>query len=487
MTPPILGNNDVLIEMRAAGLNSSDLMLRQGIKSGHQPPAMVGLDVTGIVVQVGSACKKYKVGDEVYACNRLTVEEMDIESTKGLSEVTGCCAELVRVAEWKVASKPKSLSFAEAGGVPLAALTAYQGLYEKGMLQNGQNVVILNASSGVGSFAVQFAKSSQCTVLGTCSASKLGYVEDLGGIAVDYTVNSFIEVVRAAFPDGADVVLDCIGGVHAVEAIDILKPAGILVSIVDSSVAEKAVATGRNGIFFRSEASGSQLEEITKLIDSGSCRAPKTTAFDLCEWRDAFELLEEQRTAGKIVLTSAGPADARLRDRADHRLLQLMSKLGMHKGAPAPVVDVSMPRAKLIDHFTAGEAGFEMLNDIIFPSSNHHSGVVEETVTILGTDRNEIDLFISTPIGAKCPLPCIYHIHGGGMVLSTADSAYYVETRNRLAALGMIVVGVQFRNAAGKLGPHPFPAGLNDCMSGLEWVNANRGNRNITKVVSNTS
>ena len=104
-------------------------------------------------------------------------------------------------------------------------------------------------------------------------------------------------------------------------------------------------------------------------------------------------------------------------------------------------------------------------------------------MTVKGEDGNDITLSISTPANKEGPLPCVYHTHGGGMSILTATDSLYVAFRNNLAALGVIVVGVEFRNAAGKLGPHQYPAGLNDCMVGLQWVHDHKAERGISKVV----
>lgn len=109
---------------------------------------------------------------------------------------------------------------------------------------------------------------------------------------------------------------------------------------------------------------------------------------------------------------------------------------------------------------------------------------LDETIEVVtGVDGNDISLFIARPSGVSEPLPCVYHMHGGGMAMLDTSSGIYHYWRQSLAARGMVVVSVQFRNASGALGQHPYPAGLNDCLSGLAWTHANRDSLNITKII----
>ena len=110
-------------------------------------------------------------------------------------------------------------------------------------------------------------------------------------------------------------------------------------------------------------------------------------------------------------------------------------------------------------------------------------GVTSTTEVIRGVDGNPIKLFIHRPAGANGPVPGMLHLHGGGMVIGAAADAQYVRWRDELAAVGMVVVGVEFRNGAGKLGSHPFPAGLNDCTSALQWVTDNKARLGISKLI----
>jgi acetyl esterase/lipase len=132
----------------------------------------------------------------------------------------------------------------------------------------------------------------------------------------------------------------------------------------------------------------------------------------------------------------------------------------------------------------ANESGMEKVFEAVFSDLPPITTVERRTEVIKGVDGNDIKLYIHTPKNASGPLPCVYHTHGGGMVLLTADGPTYVRWRDELAAQGMVVVGVEFRNGAGKLGNHPFPAGLNDCMSGLQWTYDHKAALGIGKIIT---
>ena len=174
-----------------------------------------------------------------------------------------------------------------------------------------------------------------------------------------------------------------------------------------------------------------------------------------------------------------------LRDdpRADPRMIAAMAPLGMD-GPPEPApVNVNSPIDALLEFGDAAEEGFAMLGGLLSANAPAIEGVTSRTEVIRGSDGNDVSLYIHTPDNLSGPVPCVVHTHGGGMVIMQAADAGYVRWRNELAATGLVVIGVEFRNAAGKLGPHPFPAGLNDCVSALQWVNANRDDLGVNKIV----
>jgi len=126
------------------------------------------------------------------------------------------------------------------------------------------------------------------------------------------------------------------------------------------------------------------------------------------------------------------------------------------------------PRADLLDLAAAAESAFEAVLEELISGLPETAGVISETHVARSTDGREMKLCVSRPEGAEGPLPCIYHLHGGAVVIMGAASAPYERWRRGLCATGLVVVGVEFRDGAGRLGPYPYPAGLEDCVTGLK-------------------
>jgi acetyl esterase/lipase len=169
--------------------------------------------------------------------------------------------------------------------------------------------------------------------------------------------------------------------------------------------------------------------------------------------------------------------------RADPRMQAVMAPLGLDVAPPPAGVDVNTPIDELVAFALAAEGNFSALGPILLADAPAIDNVDHRTEVVTGVDGNEINLYIHIPKEVSGPMPCILHIHGGGMALMSATELGYVRWRDELAATGLIVVGVEFRNAGGKLGPHPFPAGLNDCAEGLRWVHKNRSELGISSIV----
>jgi acetyl esterase len=180
-----------------------------------------------------------------------------------------------------------------------------------------------------------------------------------------------------------------------------------------------------------------------------------------------------------------GSPDLTLRDdpRADPRLIAVLDAFGL-AGTPAPPpLDRDAPLPALLEFLGAAEEGFSMMGDMTTAGAPTIDGVESHVEVIRGLDGNDVTLFVHRPMSVSGPVPAIVHLHGGGMVILEAAGAGYVRWRNELAATGLVVIGVEFRNGAGKLGPHPFPAGLNDCTAALQWVTDNRASLGISKVI----
>ncbi|MCP5035595.1 MAG: alpha/beta hydrolase, partial [Actinomycetia bacterium] len=169
--------------------------------------------------------------------------------------------------------------------------------------------------------------------------------------------------------------------------------------------------------------------------------------------------------------------------RSDPRMVAAMVPLGLDGAPEAAPVDINSPTSALLEYAMAAEEGFALLGDVLSANAPAITNVDRRTQVIKGVDGNDISLYIHTPTDVDGPMPAIVHTHGGGMAILEASNAGYIRWRDELASTGLVVVGVEFRNAAGKQGPYPFPAGLNDCFSGLQWTHANRDALGISKIV----
>ena len=169
--------------------------------------------------------------------------------------------------------------------------------------------------------------------------------------------------------------------------------------------------------------------------------------------------------------------------RTDPRLAAALAAFGIDGHGESAPVDASSPFAEQLAFCNEAEVGFQGLFAALYDDLPPIDGVVRSTETIDGVDGNQITLYVHRPAAADGDVPGILHTHGGGMAILTAADQSYVRWRDELAALGVVAVGVEFRNAAGVLGPHPFPAGLDDCSSALAWIDAHRGELGLSSVV----
>lgn len=181
-------------------------------------------------------------------------------------------------------------------------------------------------------------------------------------------------------------------------------------------------------------------------------------------------------------------AERDLRDdpRADPRMVAALAPLGFDHAQAPPPVSASSPREELLAYVAGVEEGFGAVFGALFAGLPPVGGVTQETATIAGPDNNEITLLVTRPTasnGSETALPCVVHFHGGGGVILSAHDASYVRWRDELSASGLVVVGVEFRNAGGGLGVHPYPAGLVDCAAATEWVVNHRVDLGVQNVV----
>jgi len=169
--------------------------------------------------------------------------------------------------------------------------------------------------------------------------------------------------------------------------------------------------------------------------------------------------------------------------RSDPRMLAAFAPFGLDGPLPPPPLSVDSLLQERLALFAEMEEGFGAIFDTLAQSAPIAEGVTSTTITIAGGGGNDLTLYVSRPAGADGPLPGVVHLHGGGMAILSAAESVYVRWRENLAATGLVVVGVEFRNSAGKLGVHPYPAGLNDCAAAIRWVSANREDLGVSHLI----
>ncbi|MDH6575076.1 NADP-dependent oxidoreductase [Kitasatospora sp. MAP5-34] len=283
---PKVGPDSVLVRVKAAGVNPVDWKIRDGHLDGILDvhfPLIMGWDVAGVVQAVGGAVTEFKPGDEVVGYVRKDSVEF------------GTYAELVSAPVRTLAFKPASLDWAAAGGLPLAGLSAYQGLVKKLRVQPGETVLIHAAAGGVGSLAVQIAKALGARVIGTASERNHAFLRELGAEPVTYG-DGLADRVRALAPAGVDAVFDVIGGGVVGLSAGLVADPHRIASIADYGV----VALGGQYLFVRPDAA--DLTELGRLADEGKLTVPVASIFPLSQAASAQALNAEGRTRGKIVL-----------------------------------------------------------------------------------------------------------------------------------------------------------------------------------------
>jgi NADPH:quinone reductase-like Zn-dependent oxidoreductase len=311
MPDPELRDDDVLVEVHAAGVNPLDSKIRDGefkLILPYRLPLILGNDVAGMVVRVGSRVQRFKPGDEVYA--------------RPDSDRIGTFAELISIREGSLARKPRTLTMEEAASIPLVGLTAWQALIERAHLKKGQKVLIQAGSGGVGTLAIQLAKHVGAIVATTTSTANLDWVTRLGAdVVIDYRKDAFEELLH-----DYDVVLNSLGGDVLYKSLRVLKPGGKLISISGPPDPAFAKAIGSSWIlrlvmrslshrirskarrhhvdysFLFMRASGDQLREIGSLIDSGILRPVVDRVFPFESTREAMAYVDSGRARGKVVV-----------------------------------------------------------------------------------------------------------------------------------------------------------------------------------------
>src|SRR5881628_1411727 len=312
MPEPDVRDHDVLVAIHAASLNQLDSKIRDGefkLILPYRLPLILGNDLAGVVVRVGSGVRRFKPGDEVYA--------------RPDTDRIGAFAAFISIKEDAVANKPKELTMEEAASIPLVGLTAWQALIERANLKRGQKVLIHAGSGGVGTFAIQLAKHVGATVATTTSTNNVDLVRRLGAdVVIDYKKEDFANVLR-----DYDVVLNSLDKVTLEKSLRVLKPGGQLISISGPPDAAFARSIGASWVlrmimgalsygitakakrrqaqysFLFMRANGGQLTEITSLIDDGIIRPVVDRVFPFASTKEAMAYVEAGRAKGKVVVS----------------------------------------------------------------------------------------------------------------------------------------------------------------------------------------
>lgn len=291
---PVPKDDEVLIRVAATSINSADLSARQGhtrLIHARRMPMIPGYDVAGEVVACGATVTAFVPGEHVFALVGLRA---------------GGSAEYICVQQQKLAPVPERTGLSEVASVPLAGLTALQGLRAKGRARAGQRVLIIGAAGGVGTFAVQLAKLLGCHVTAVCRTSSLELVAELGADQViDYTQQDY-----TAGAASWDLVFDAAGVQDFDSMRRVLSSNGIMVGTRGSpknllAAARTRLQGGPRFTFFVTQASGHDLALLARLIDQGRLRAVVDRTFPLDQIADAHRYVEGHSVPGKVVIQIA--------------------------------------------------------------------------------------------------------------------------------------------------------------------------------------
>lgn len=282
----------LLVKIKAAGLNPVDYKTRTGKGQAAQftLPAILGWDIAGQIADAGQGAHKFKPGDRIFGMSNFP-------------KPANAYAQFAVVKEDEFALVPDNVSDEMAGATPLAALTAWEALYDHAKLKAGMRVLIHAAAGGVGHIAVQLARITETYVIGTASAQNHAWIKELGANeCIDYHEQRFEEAV-----DPVDAVIDMMGGETSLRSLDIIKPGGTLVCLPsmykdDPAVLEKAKEKNIQVVWMFVRPSGERMEQIASLMASEKLIVKVAAVFPLKDVAKAHQLLETHHVQGKVVL-----------------------------------------------------------------------------------------------------------------------------------------------------------------------------------------
>jgi NADPH:quinone reductase-like Zn-dependent oxidoreductase len=291
---PKPGPHELLIRTVAAGVNPVDCRIRQGRPPSDLPhafPLIPGFDVAGVVDEIGERTSRFRKGDRVWAYAPRPIVQW------------GCYAEFVAVEESSVALMPTKLLYEEAAAVPLAALAAWQALFDEGGISSGSSVLIHSGAGGVGHFAVQLAKNAGCSIHATAGAANQTFLRELGAdVVIDYAKEDFRDVVRRNLPEGIDLVINTVDVQTAAFSLEIIRRGGRLVSTVGLPGAEETSGAGVHSCELSVRPSAERLGTLKTLVDRGKLRPHVMKIFSLAEAPEAQRVIEQRHVRGKLVL-----------------------------------------------------------------------------------------------------------------------------------------------------------------------------------------
>jgi NADPH:quinone reductase-like Zn-dependent oxidoreductase len=284
---PRTGPGEVLVQVAATAIITTELNWDLTYQTGAGAPRLLpilGHDLSGIVAEIGLGVTEFAPGDSVYGLTAFGRDGAEAEYTIALPE--------------ELAPQPITLEATQSAAVPLAALTAWQALFTHAGLSSGQTVLIHGAAGGVGTFAVQFAHWAGARVITTASARNANFLRDLGADEfIDYSSTRFENVAH-----DVDVVFDTVGGDTLERSWSVVKPGGMVVSVVSPPPTQQTSRDGARFVWFVVEPSGEQLRQISALIDTGHVHPIIAAVYPLAEARRAFEDGAKGHARGKIVL-----------------------------------------------------------------------------------------------------------------------------------------------------------------------------------------
>ncbi len=287
---PNVGADQVLVRIRAASLNPLDVKLHSGMMHGYFPlpfPYTLGTDFAGTIEQAGANATRWTQGDKVVG---------RADPTSG-----GALAEFAVVPAAYLAAAPKSLSLEETAGLPTAAGTAWQALFEIADLKQGQTVLIHAGAGGVGSFAIQLARAAGARVIATVSGTGLDIARRLGADQViDYTAGPFEEKLA-----DIDVVIDTIGGETQQKSFGVMRAGGILVATAMPPDEDLAKAHNVKAAFVFHQSDAGRLTKVVERIDAGTLKVLVDRTVPLADFADAFQYQASGRARGKIILAAS--------------------------------------------------------------------------------------------------------------------------------------------------------------------------------------